>query len=268
MRTPLVLLPGMMCDARLFEPQIAALHDVANTWVGSLGGAASVEEIAVGILGEVPFERFALCGLSMGGIVAMQIIAQAPRRVTHLALLDTNHLPETPERRRLRGPQIDRVRRGGLREVLIEEMKPNYLGSAHRGDPALLERVLAMGLTLGPDVFERQSLALRDRSDASEVLPQFRGPALVLCGAEDRLCPPERHRAMADLMPGSTLVVAPGAGHLSTLEAPDAVNAALRAWLLQPPGTARPRPSDPSQHSPPAEARQEAGGGADGQPPD
>ncbi|HEV2560337.1 MAG TPA: alpha/beta fold hydrolase [Microvirga sp.] len=235
----------MMCDERLFEPQVTALADVADMWVGSITGASSIEAIADGLLETVPFERFALCGLSMGGIVAMQVIERASHRVTRVALLDTNHLAETPERRELRAPQIDRVRRGGLREVLIEEMKPNYLGGAHRDDAALLDRVLAMGLALGPDVFERQSRALRDRPDASDVLRRFRGPALVLCGEEDRLCPPERHRAMADLMPGSTLVVVPGAGHLSTLEAPDIVNGALRTWLLQPSLVAQPRPAAP-----------------------
>jgi pimeloyl-ACP methyl ester carboxylesterase len=242
MRTPLVLLPGMMCDERLFEPQIEALGDIAEIWVGHIGAAASVEKIAAGVLEEVPFRRFALCGLSMGGIVAMQILAQAPDQVTHLALLDTNHLPEIPERQRLRGPQIERVRQGRLREVLIEEMKPNYLADAHQADAALLERVLDMGLQLGQDAFERQSLALRDRPDATAVLRRFSGPALVLCGEEDKLCPPERHRAIADLIPGSTLVVVPGAGHLTTLEAPTSVNAALRAWLLSAASADQPGP--------------------------
>ena len=243
MRTPLVLLPGMMCDERLFEPQIGTLGDIAEIWVGHIGAAATVEKIAAGVLEGVPFARFALCGLSMGGIVAMQILAQAPDRVTHLALLDTNHLPEAPERQRLRGPQIERVRQGRLREVLIEEMKPNYLAGAHQTDSALLERVLDMGLQMGPDVFERQSLALRDRPDATTALRRFGGPALVLCGEEDKLCPPEGHRAIADLMPGSTLTVVPGAGHLTTLEAPTSVNDALRFWLLSGVCAAQPGPS-------------------------
>lgn len=259
MRTPLALLPGMMCDERLFEPQIEALGDIAEIWVGHIGAAASVEKIAAGVLEEVPFRRFALCGLSMGGIVAMQILAQAPDRVTHLALLDTNHLPEMPERRRLRGPQIERVRQGRLREVLIEEMKPNYLAGAHHADAALLERVLDMGLQLGPDVFERQSLALRDRPDATAVLRRFSGPALVLCGEEDKLCPPERHRAIADLMPGSTLTVVPGAGHLTTLEAPTSVNDALRVWLLSGVCTAQPGSSALSELIEPTAPNPEAG---------
>jgi pimeloyl-ACP methyl ester carboxylesterase len=264
MRTPLVLLPGMMCDGRLFDPQIEALGDIAEIWVGHIGAAASVERIAAGVLEEVPFRRFALCGLSMGGIVALQILAQAPERVTHLALLDTNHLPEIPERQRLRGPQIERVRQGRLREVLIEEMKPNYLAGAHQADAALLERVLDMGLQLGPDVFERQSLALRDRPDATAVLRRFSGPALVLCGEEDKLCPPERHRAIADLIPGSTLVVVPGAGHLTTLEAPTSVNAALRAWLLSAASADQPGPPAYSGRSEPAAPNLAAGRHSEG----
>jgi pimeloyl-ACP methyl ester carboxylesterase len=264
MRTPLVLLPGMMCDRRLFEPQIEALADIAEIWVGHIGAAASVEEIAAGVLEDVPFARFALCGLSMGGIVAMQILAQAPDRVTHVALLDTNHLPEVPERQRLRGPQIERVRQGQLREVLIEEMKPNYLAAAQQADAALQERVLDMGLQLGPDVFERQSLALRDRPDATNALRRFGGPALVLCGEEDKLCPPERHRAIADLISCSTLVVVPSAGHLTTLEAPTSVNAALRAWLLSAACTTRPGSPAFSRRGEPYAQELAVGHGSDG----
>jgi pimeloyl-ACP methyl ester carboxylesterase len=229
MRPPLVLLPGMMCDERLFAPQIAALS--GEVVVGDITRSDSVAALAADVLAQVPYPAFALAGLSMGGIVAMQVVAQAPGRVTHLALLDTNHLAEAPERQALRGPQIARVREGRLREVLVEEMKPNYLGPAHRGDATLLEGVLAMGLDLGPTVFERQSRALRDRPDATEVLRHFPGPSLVLCGRHDRLCPVERHEAMARLLPRGRLVVVAGAGHLSTLEEPDAVTAHLVRWL-------------------------------------
>ncbi|KAA2244243.1 alpha/beta fold hydrolase [Salinarimonas soli] len=233
MRAPLVLLPGMMCDARLFAPQVSALSDVAEPWVGDIGGADSIEALAGDILARAPFDRFALAGLSMGGIVAMAILRAAPERVERLALLDTNHRAETPERRALRGPQIERARAGELRVLLVDEMKPAYLGPAHRADAGLLDLILAMGLDLGPAIFERQSVALRDRPDATEALRAYGGPSLVLCGRHDALCPPERHAEIAGLLGNARLTVIEGAGHLPTLEEPEAVTSALRLWLAR-----------------------------------
>lgn len=230
MAEPLVLLPGMMCDARLFAPQTAALADAAEVSVGEITAHDGMDALADAVLAEAP-QRFALGGLSMGGIVALAIVARAPERVTRLALLDTNHRPDPPERRPVRDRQIAEVRAGRLREVLIEEMKPNYLGRASARDRDLLDLVAAMGDALGPEVFVRQSLALRNRPDRTAALAAYPGPTLVLCGSEDRLCPPERHREMASLARDATLVIVPEAGHLSTLERPEAVNAALRSWL-------------------------------------
>jgi pimeloyl-ACP methyl ester carboxylesterase len=222
----------MMCDARLFASQIADLGDVAEPWVGDIGGADDMGELARIVLAAAPFDRFALAGLSMGGIVAMAILAQAPERVERLALLDTNHRAETPERRALRAPQIARARAGELRALLVDEMKPAYLGPAHRTDAALLDVILAMGLSLGPGVFERQSIALRNRPDATEPLRAYAGRSLVLCGRHDILCPPERHAEIAGLLPDANLAIVEGAGHLPTLEEPAAVTAALCSWLL------------------------------------
>jgi pimeloyl-ACP methyl ester carboxylesterase len=222
----------MMCDARLFAPQVAALADLAQITVGDLTRAESVPALAAGLLAEAP-PRFALAGLSMGGIVAMEMAKQAPERVVRLALLDTNPRAEAEDRRAARRPQIERALRGGLRDVLAEEMKPLYLAEANRGDRALLRLLLDMALALGPEAFARQSRALRDRPDQRAALARYPGPALALCGAEDRLCPPERHAEMAALAPRGRLEIVAGAGHLPTLERPDAVNAALRRWLTE-----------------------------------
>lgn len=230
MPEPLVLLPGMMCDGRLFAPQVAALAERADVTVGDITAHDSMEALADAVLAAAP-KTFALGGLSMGGIVALAIVARAPQRVTRLALLDTNHRPDPPERRPVRDRQIADVQSGLLREVLIEEMKPNYLGEASARDRALLDLIARMGDDLGPEVFIRQSIALRDRPDRTEALRAFPGPTLVLCGAEDRLCTPERHREMATLAQRPTLTIVEGAGHLSTLEAPERVNAALATWL-------------------------------------
>ncbi|MCV6586603.1 MAG: alpha/beta fold hydrolase [Marinibacterium sp.] len=227
--TPLVLLPGMMCDARLFQPQIAALSGSRPVMTCPLAARDSVQALAADILIHAP-PRFALAGLSMGGIVAMEVLRQAPDRVDRLALLDTNPLAERPEVKARRTPQMQAVRDGRLRAVMRDEMKPNYLADGPR-QGAILDLCMAMATDLGPEVFLSQSQALMDRPDQCDTLRIYGGPALVLCGAEDRLCPPERHHLMHDLLGASTLHVIDGAGHLPTLEQPDATTAALRRWL-------------------------------------
>ncbi|WP_299626332.1 alpha/beta fold hydrolase [Pelagibius sp.] len=230
-RQPLLLLPGMMCDARLFAPQISDLDDIAEIRVGDLGGAETISEIARQVLEAAPWPRFALAGLSMGGIVAMEVMRQAPERVERLALLDTNHRAEAPDRQALRQPQIERAVGGALRRVLIEEMKPLYLAPQSRDDETILNTVLDMALDLGAEVFVRQSTALRDRPDQSATLRAAEVPTLVLCGACDNLCPVERHLEIAALLPRARLEIIPEAGHLPTLERPAETSAALRRWL-------------------------------------
>ncbi len=220
----------MMCDARLFAPQIAALSAGRTIQVATISNADTIPELARLVLADAP-PRFALAGLSMGGIVAMEMLRQAPERVERVALLDTNHRAETPDRQALRGPQVERVFEGALRQVLIEEMKPLYLAPENRDDEAILTCALDMALALGPEVFARQSEALRTRPDQSDVLRAVELPAMVLCGEHDRLCPVERHREMAALLPRAKLVIVPGAGHLTTLENPSATTAALRGWM-------------------------------------
>lgn len=227
--TPLVLLPGMMCDARLFGPQIEALSGTTPLLTVPLTAHDSVAALAADVLACAP-DRFALAGLSMGGIVAMEILRQAPERVARLALLDTNPLAERPEVKARRIPQMAAVERGELRRVMRDEMKPNYLADGPR-QGAILDLCMAMAMDLGPDVFLRQSRALMDRPDQTETLRSYAGPSLVLCGRQDGLCPVERHELMHDLLPDSTLSVIEGAGHLPTLEQPEETTAALRRWL-------------------------------------
>ncbi len=226
--TPLILLPGMMCDARLFGPQIAALSALGPVSVADLGGADSIEALARGLWADAP-PRVALAGLSMGGIVAMEMLRQAPDRIAGLALMDTNPLAETDEVKARRGPQIDKARAGRLAEVMRDEMKPNYLTEGPRRDE-ILALCMEMALDLGPDVFCRQSVALRDRPDQPETLAAWRGPTLILCGRDDALCPVARHELMHALIPGSRLTIIEGAGHLPTLEQPDQTTAALMRW--------------------------------------
>lgn len=229
MTLPLVLLPGMMCDARLFAPQIAAFTPERPVIVGDIGGASRIDALAQAVLDAAP-ARFALAGLSMGGIVAMEVIRQAPERVAKLALLDTNPRAELPDVAARRGPQMDAVRGGHLARVMAEELKPNYLVDGPL-KPAIMEVCMAMALDLGPEVFLRQSVALRDRPDQQDSLRAVTVPSLILCGHEDRLCPLERHEHMHALIAGSRLVVVQGAGHMPTLEQPNVTTRALADWL-------------------------------------
>ncbi len=229
---PLVLLPGMMCDARLFLSQIAAFGMDRSVMVSPLTGADTVRDLAHRVLRDAPMQ-FALAGLSMGGIVAMEITRLAPDRVTRLALLDTNPLSEQPTVAAAREPQIVKVRAGRLSDVIREEMKPNYLAPGPNRDD-ILDLVVDMARHLGPDVFVQQSRALQRRPDQQGTLKRYRGPGLVLCGVHDVLGPVQRHQLMAELIGNSNLVVVPDAGHLPTLEQPVAVNQALRTWLDAP----------------------------------
>jgi len=227
--TPLLLIPGMMCDARMWGDLPAAvapraIHHVLPT------GADDISEIAAQILARAP-KTFALAGLSMGGIVAMEIVRQAGHRIERLALLDTNPLAEPDDIRARRQPQIDRALSGDLAGVIRNEMKPNYL--ADPSDTVLLDLCMDMALTLGPEVFRSQSLALRDRRDQTETLAGFARPALVLMGEQDRPCPRDRHDLMHRLMPQSRLVIVPGAGHLPPLEQPEQTLSAFTGWLDQ-----------------------------------
>lgn len=232
MNEPLVLLPGMMCDARLFGPQIAELSAEMAVMVAPVTQGERIEEIASGLLDQLP-KRFALAGLSMGGIVAMELLRRAPDRITRIALMDTNPLAESPVVAANREPQIVKVRSGRLLEVMRDEMKPNYLAPGpHRAD--VLELVMDMAEALGPEVFIRQSRALQRRRDQQAVLRKCRTPALVLCGAHDLLCPVKRHTFMAELIPFAELVVLEHSGHLPTLEQPAETTAAIRNWMRQP----------------------------------
>ena len=231
MTLPLVLLPGMMCDARLFGPQMAALAGPRALHCLPITEHDTVEALAKDVLAAAP-KRFALAGLSMGGIVAMEVLRQAPERVDRLALLDTNHKAEMPFVQSNRRPQMEKARQGKLVEVMRDEMKPNYLAEGPRR-AEILDVCMDMALSLGPEVFVRQSLALRDRPDQSETLSAYEGRTLILCGAEDKLCTISRHEAMKALMPHATLAVIAGAGHLPTLEQPEKTSDTLAYWLKE-----------------------------------
>ena len=220
----LVLLPGLMCDRRLWQPQVDALD--VDTFVADTTQHDDFAAMARFVLESAP-PRFALAGLSMGGILAFEIWRQAPDRVTHLALIDTNPYPDTEQKRQTRLEQIQLAMQGGLREMAIESLKPMYLAEVNRDNDEILNTLLDMALDLGPDVFKRQSVALKERSDSVATLETIDCPAAVICGEEDRLCPVELHELMAERIQDATLTIVENCGHLATLEQPTVVNDVL-----------------------------------------
>ena len=225
----LVLIPGMMCDARLFAPQIAEFSARHPVMIIPPVGAKTIPGLARNLLGLAP-PTFALAGLSMGGILAMEVIRQAPERITRLALMDTNPFADAPEKAPIREAQISKVAAGGLREVMRDEMIPHYPARGS-DDGSLTGLCLDMADALGPGVFIDQSEALKTRPDQYPMLASVTVPTLVLCGEDDRLCPVGRHKQMHDQITGSRLEIITGAGHLPTLEQAGPTNKVLREWL-------------------------------------
>ena len=226
---PLVVLPDMMCDARLFAPQIDGLSHERAVMIAPVHLGERVEEIASMILDMTP-HRFALCGHAFGGIVALEIMRRAPNRVSRLCLIVTNPMAETPIRAAEREPQIIAARNGRLERVIREELVPELLAEtpfkAH-----IFEMMVDMALSLGPDVFLRQSRALQKRRDYQRSLSLIKCPSLVLCSAEDQITTVQRQEFIAELTEPAKLVVIENAGHIPTLEQPEATIAALRDWL-------------------------------------
>lgn len=222
--TNILLLPGMMCDERLWSHQIAAM--TVPTHVADLGQADNLKEMAAEVIAAAP-DRFAVAGLSMGGIVAFEIWRQAPEKVTHLALLDTNPHPDSPDKKAMRFEQIAAAASGKLEQLAIESLKPLYLAENNRDDKEILHTILDMALGLGPEVFERQSLAVMNRPDSVPTLATITCPTSVICGREDTICPPSFHKLMAREITDARLVMIDDCGHMSSMEQPEIVTAEL-----------------------------------------
>jgi pimeloyl-ACP methyl ester carboxylesterase len=230
-RTPLVLLPGLLLDRALWEPQLSALADIADMDVGDLTQEDSMAGMARSVLKAAP-PRFALAGLSMGGYVSFEIMRQAPERVMRLALLDTSARPDTPEQTAQRRALMNMCERGEFKGV-TPRLLPRWIHPSRLNDKALAETVMSMTARVGRAAFLCQQTAIINRPDSRPGLSRIHCPTLVLCGHEDQATPVEMHREMAADIPNARLVVVPECGHLSPLERPAAVNSALRTWLTE-----------------------------------
>jgi len=228
---PLLLVPGLLCSARLYTPQLTALWPHGPVMVAEHRRDADVAAIAARILSHAP-PRFALAGLSMGGYIAFAMMRQAPERIVKLALLDTSARPDTPEQTAARETFIATAQAGRLNEV-VDTLTPRLLHKSRHGDAALVRTIRDMADDTGVTAFVQQQRAIVSRPDSRPLLSSIACPTLVLVGDGDELTPPAVSQEMADGIAGARLTVVPGCGHLSTLEQPEAVNAALVAWLGQ-----------------------------------
>ncbi len=227
-KQPLLLLPGLLNDTTLWQAQLHALADIAHCHVGDLTRHDTLQATAEAVLADAP-PRFALAGFSLGGYIAQQILRIAPQRVTHLALLDTSFKPDSPERAAQRQAQQASVRMPGHFHGFGDKLMRSYIDASRLQDHALVDTVRGMTTRLGAEVFLRQSRI--ERVDGTQVLGDWRGPALVLCGRNDAITPLPVSERMAALMPQATLVVIDDCGHLAPLEKPEQVSTAMRDWL-------------------------------------
>lgn len=237
MQATLMLLPGLMCDAAVWAHQVSALP--ARCVVPAWGLRDSLSDMAVQVLQEAPTERFALAGHSMGGRVALEVMRQAPERVERLALLDTGT-------HTLAGGEAGAKERAGRMALLALAQTRGMRalggqwarGMVHPDQLAtpLFESILAMLERSSPAQFAAQVQALLARPDAASLLADIRCPVLVLCGRDDAWSPPAQHEAMHAALSNATcssLCVIDHCGHMSTLEQPAAVTAALASWLVR-----------------------------------
>jgi pimeloyl-ACP methyl ester carboxylesterase len=229
MPEPLLLLPGLLCDARLWRDQVVALAGRAESVVADLTGDDSIDAMARRVLATAP-ERFSLCGLSMGGYVALAILGQAPGRVRRLCLMDTSARPDAPEQARRRRALIALAASHRFRGV-TSHLLPRLVHPDRLADDAITTAVTGMAERVGRDAFLRQERAILHRPDARPLLGGIGVPTLVAVGSHDALTPLPLAEEMAESIPGAVLRVIPDAGHLPPLETPDAVNELLRAWL-------------------------------------
>lgn len=228
-RRPLVLLPGLLCDERLWRDQARDLGDIATAIVPDLTLDDTVSAMATRVLNAAP-ERFALAALSMGGYVAFEILRQQPQRVTQLALVDTSASLDTPQRVAQRLAGIASLRHGRFFGVTAR-MLPQLVHARHVDGP-IGEEVRAMAKRVGGDAFLRQQNAILNRPDSRPVLAAIDVPTLIAVGDSDVLTPPSEAEEMHRNIAGSTLHIFPACGHLPPMEIPEATSALLRRWLL------------------------------------
>ena len=230
-KSHLILVPGLLCDEALWDPQLRFLSDISLMTVGESHLDDSFPEMAARILASAP-DRFSLAGLSMGGYVCMEIMAQAPERVERLALFDTSARADSSDQTRRRKALIELASIGKFKGV-TPRLLPLLIHSDRRSDETLTQSIIDMAGRIGQDGFLRQQTAIMNRPDRRGEITSYEIPTMIVCGRQDALTPVDLHEEMADLIPEARLCIIEECGHLPTLERPYAATALMRDWLLR-----------------------------------
>ncbi len=234
MKTSLILVPGLLCDDTVWHQQAAALSGYADIQIADNSECDSLAAMAQAIIDSAP-AHFSIAGHSMGGRVALEVLRRVPERIERLALLDTGYHPlpqgevgerETASRLRM----VAMARELGMREMGVVWLQ-GMVHPERLSDSALVASILDMIERRTPECYAAQTRALLARPDAAPLLQEIRCPTLLLCGQQDSWSPVDRHRRMAAQIPSSQLTIVPECGHMSTMERPQAVSAALQGWL-------------------------------------
>ncbi len=228
-KLPLLALPGLLCDERLWQGQVAALAPDHPVTSFALVPQDSMSALAAAALVKAPAGRFALAGLSMGGYLALEIMRQAPERVAALALLDTSARPDSAEQTAFRHAAI--AESADDFDAVMRAFLPRLVHPSRLDDASLVATIGSMARTIGRAGYVRQQQAIIGRADSRPTLAQIRCPTLVVCGREDVLTPLELSQEIAAGIAGARLVVVENSGHMTTMERPAEVTAALRSWL-------------------------------------
>lgn len=230
--TPLVLVPGLLCDAALWAHQRRHLADLADMTVADISQQDSMAGMAEAVLAQAPDGRFALAGLSMGGYVAHEIMRRAPGRVMRLALLDSSARADSDEQTARRRGLLELAAMGKFKGI-TPSLMPLYIHESRLADRALVDDVTAMAERIGKDGFLRQQKAIMGRQDSRANLGDYDCPTVVIAGRQDLATPLDVNEEMAALIPGARMIPIEDCGHLSTMERPQAVTAVLRYWLQE-----------------------------------
>jgi pimeloyl-ACP methyl ester carboxylesterase len=228
-REPVILLPGLACDAHVWQAQRDALAEIAACRAIVPDGD-SMDAMAADILSRAP-DRFALAGLSMGGYVALAILRRAPGRVSRVCLANTSARPDSELQQAGRLAFMAAAAEPGGFEHVITRLLPVLVHPDHRQDVQLRANISDMMRRSGGPTFIRQQKAAACRPDSRAGLARIAVPACIIAGRADRVTPPEHAVEMANAIDGATLHVLENCGHLTPMEAPAQVTGIMRAWL-------------------------------------
>jgi 3-oxoadipate enol-lactonase len=172
-----------------------------------------------------------LCGLSMGGYIALNAIKNFPHRIDGLILCDTTCIADTPETKEKRKESIHKVNEFGVVQY-AEEIAQNLLApETFTTKPQVIASVKEMILHTSQDSITETILALAGREESCSYLPEILVPVLILVGKEDKITPPASAQQIHDCIKNSKLFIIENAGHLSNLENPEIFNTHLNQFI-------------------------------------